>query len=113
VGGGLGVVGVGGMCVGGAGNDSMRMGTGGRLLATGAAIVDNKHERNGRENPPVIPNQPIPFSAISHFFMTKQISIDQLFRTPLNPSDGSVVSSSIAPTWILVHSTTYPASISP
>jgi len=42
VGGGFGVVGVGGMCVGGAGNDSMRMGTGGRFLATGAAIVDDK-----------------------------------------------------------------------
>ena len=45
VGGGFGVVGVGGMCVGGAGKDSMRMGTGGRFLATEAAIVGNEHER--------------------------------------------------------------------
>ena len=41
----LGVVGVGGMWVGGAGKDSIRMGTGGRFLATEAAIVGNEHER--------------------------------------------------------------------
>jgi len=89
VGGGLGVVGVGGMCVGGAGNDSIRIGTGGRFLPTEAAIVGSEHERMKKKRvygPPVIPIQPIPFSAMSHFWLTKQISIDQLFTPPSNPS---------------------------